>query len=84
MRISSFPFASRKLQQSNCQDYVFIRSPGISEGAFQLRMDNIWFCGFCKLLLLFKIYAKTDACMQYLECAYVSWSNGQGIGLEIV
>ena len=48
---------------------VFIRPPGISDGAFQLRMDNIW---FCKFLLLFKMYAKTDACMQYLECAYVS------------
>ena len=41
----------------------------ISEGAFQLRMDNIW---FCKLLLLFKIHTKTDAGMQYRECAYVS------------
>ena len=50
-------------------DCVFIRPPGISDGAFQLRMDNIW---FCKLLLLFKIYTKTDASMQYLECAYVS------------
>ena len=50
-------------------DCVFIRPPGISDGAFQLRMDNIW---FCKLLLLFKMYTKTDTCMQYLECAYVS------------
>jgi len=32
-------------------------------------MDNIW---FCKFLLLFKIHTKTDAGMQYLECAYVS------------
>jgi hypothetical protein len=48
---------------------VFIRPPGISDGAFQLRMDNIW---FCKLLLLFKIHTKTDAVMQYHECAYVS------------
>ena len=50
---------------------VFIRAPGISERAFQLRMDNIW---FCKLLLLFKIYTRTDTGMprQYRECAYVS------------
>jgi hypothetical protein len=47
----------------------FICPPGISDGAFQLRMDNIW---FCKLLLLFKVYTKTDAGMQYRECAYVS------------
>ena len=45
------------------------RPPGISDGAFQLRMDNIW---FCKLLLLFKIHTKTDTGMQYHECAYVS------------
>ena len=69
MRISSCPFVPRKLQKSNHQDYVFIRPPGISHGAFQLRIDNIW---FCKPLLLFKLYTKTDAGMQYLECAYVS------------
>ncbi len=43
--------------------------PGISDGAFQLRMNNIW---FCKLLLLFKIHTKTDTGMQYHKCAYVS------------
>ncbi len=50
-------------------DCVFIRPPGISDGVFQLRMDNIW---FCKLLPLFKMYTKTGAGMQYLERAYVS------------
>ena len=69
MRVSSRPMVPKKLQQTNRQDWVFIRPPGISDGAFQLRMDNIW---FCKLLLLFKIYTKTDAGMQYQECAYVS------------
>ncbi len=59
----------KKLQQTNLLDWVFIRPPGISDGAFQLRMDNIW---FCKLLLLFKIHTKTDAGMQYRKCAYVS------------
>ena len=44
MRIYSCPFVPKKLKKSNRQDYVFIRPPGISEGAFQLRMDNIWFC----------------------------------------
>jgi hypothetical protein len=33
------------------EDVVISRPPEISDGAFQLRMDNIW---FCKLLLLFK------------------------------
>ena len=42
------------------QDMVFILPPGIFEGVFQLRMDNIW---FCKLLLLFKIRTMTDAGM---------------------
>ena len=69
MRISSVPFVPKKLKGSNRQDMVFIRPPGISEGAFQLRMDNIW---FCKLLLLFKIHTRTDTGMQYRECAYVS------------
>jgi hypothetical protein len=49
MRVSSWPFVPRKLQQTNRQDMVFIRPPGIFDGAFQLRMDNI---RFCKLLLL--------------------------------
>ena len=48
---------------------VFIRPHGISEGAFQLRMDNIW---FCKLLLLFKIRTMTDTGMLEHECAFVS------------
>jgi hypothetical protein len=54
---------------TNRQDMIFIRPPGISDGAFQLRMDNIW---FCKLLLLFKINTMTDTGMQQHECAYVS------------
>ena len=69
MRVSSFPFVERKLHRTNRQDMVFIRPPGISDGAFQLRMDNIW---FCKLLLLFKIRTMTDAGMQEHECAFVS------------
>ncbi len=48
---------------------VYISPPGISEDAFQIRMDNIW---FCKLLLLFKIHTKKDTGMQYRERAYVS------------
>ena len=51
------------------KDQLFIRPPGISDGAFQLRMDNIW---FCKLLLLFKIHTMTDTGMQYHDCTYVS------------
>ncbi len=31
-----------------------------------------WITWFCKLLLLFKIHAKTDIGMQYHKCAYVS------------
>ncbi len=48
---------------------VFIRPSGISDGAVQLREDNVW---FCKLLLLFKIHTKTDTGMQYHEFAYLS------------
>ena len=46
---SSWPFVSKKLQTSNRQDMVFIRPPGISQGAFELRMGNIWFrsCSSC-------------------------------------
>jgi hypothetical protein len=62
MRVSSWPFVPRKLQQTIRQDMVFIRPPGMSDGAFQLRIDNIW---FCKLLLLFNVHTKTDTDMQY-------------------
>ena len=69
MLVSSWPFLPKKSQQTNRQDMVFIRPPGISDGVFQLRMDNIW---FCKLLLLFKINTMTDTGMQQHECAFVS------------
>jgi hypothetical protein len=67
--ISSWPFVPKKLQQINRQDMVFIRPLGISDGAFQLRMDNTW---FCKLLLLFKIHTKTDTGIQQHDCAFIS------------
>ena len=44
MRVSSWPMVPKKLQQTNRQDWVFIRPPGISQGAFQLRMDNTLAC----------------------------------------
>jgi hypothetical protein len=69
MHISSWPFVPKKLRGTNRQDMVYIRPHGISVGAFQLRMGNIW---FCKLLRLFKISTKTDTGMQQHECAYVA------------
>ena len=69
MRVSSLPFVPKQMHRTNHQGMVFIRPPGISEGAFQLRMDNIW---FCKLLLLFKIRTMTDTGMHEHECAFVS------------
>jgi hypothetical protein len=68
-RVSSFPFAVKKLRASNRQDFVFIRPPGISHGAFQLRMDNVW---FCKVLLLFEIESKSDIGFERHACAFVS------------
>jgi hypothetical protein len=68
-RISSFPFAVKKMRASNRQDFVFIRPPGISHGAFQLRMDNVW---FCKVLLLFEIESKSDIGFERHACAFVS------------
>ena len=56
-RISSWPFAVKKLMGSNRQDFVFIRPIGISHGAFALRMDNVW---FCKVLLLFEAESESD------------------------
>jgi hypothetical protein len=47
MRVSSWPFVPRKLQQTNCQDIVFIRPSGISDGASQLRMDTYGSANFC-------------------------------------
>jgi hypothetical protein len=36
MRISCWLMTPKKLQQTNRHDWMFIRLPGISEGAFQL------------------------------------------------
>jgi hypothetical protein len=66
LRVSSRPFATNKLQQTSRQHMVFIYPPGISDGVFQLRIDNVW---FCKLRLLFKIDNKADAGMKKLDCA---------------
>ncbi len=68
-RVSSFPFAVKRLRASNRQDYVFIRPPGISHGAIQLRMDIVW---FCKVLLLFEIESKSDIGFERHACAFVS------------
>ncbi len=58
---------------TNRHDWVFIRPPGISKGAFQLRIDNI---GFCKDLLLLssqlKFETKTDAGIKKHAFAFVS------------
>ena len=67
-RISSWPFKN-KLRASNRQDYVFIRPPGISHGAFELRMDNVW---FCKVLLLFQVESNTDLGPKRHSCAFVT------------
>ena len=48
---------------------MLVWPPGISDGAFQLRIDNIW---FCKLLILFSIDMKTYAGIKTHEYAYVS------------
>ena len=67
-RISSLPFASKRLKGSNRQDLVFVRPPGVSRGSFELRMDNLW---FCRVLLLFSIEAQTDSGIKKFNCAYV-------------
>ncbi len=61
----------KKIHWTSCQDMVFIRPPGISDGAFQLRMDNIW---FCKLLLLFtetRSYIAYIAYFAYVKSSHV-------------
>jgi hypothetical protein len=68
-RISCHPFVKKLLRGANRQDFVFIRPPGISHGAFELRMDNIW---FCKVLLLFQIDSNTDLGWKRHSCAFVS------------
>jgi hypothetical protein len=71
MHISSWPFVHKELHQSNRQDMVFIRQPGISDSVFQLRIDNIWFCTG-KVLLLFSMDMVTDTGMKMHKFAYVS------------
>ena len=66
---SSWPFAAKKLRGANSQDFVFMHPPGISHGAFELRMDNVW---FCKILLLFQVESKADLGLKRHSCAFVS------------
>ncbi len=61
--------AVKKLRGANRQDYVFIRPSGISHGAFELRMENVW---FCEILLLFQVQSKTDIGLKRHSCAFVS------------
>jgi hypothetical protein len=68
-RISCWPFAVKKLRGINRQDFVFIRPPGISHGAFELRLDNIW---FCKVLLLFQVESRSDLGWKRHSCTFVS------------
>ncbi len=63
------PKFKKKLRVMNSQAFDFIQQPGISHGAFQLRMDNVW---FCKLLLLFEVESKSDIGFKKHLCALVS------------
>jgi hypothetical protein len=64
------PKFQKRLRASNSQAFDFIQPPGISHGAFQLRMDNVW---FCKLLLLrlFEVEPKSDIDFKKHLCAFV-------------
>lgn len=68
-RVQCFPFADMKFYGSNRMDTVFIRPPGVSDGAFRLSLDNVW---FCRVLLLFSIQVRTDAGAIQMQCAMVS------------
>ena len=70
-RVQSWPFKDMHYHGSNRQDFVFIRPPGIEEGGFTLRPDNVW---YCKVLLLFSIQAQTDqnGSTEEFQCAFVS------------
>ena len=82
MRIYSCPFVPKKLKKSNRQDYVFIRPPGISEGAFQLRMDNIWFCKlYC---FLNSIQGQTLACSTWTVPMFLCWKSTGVRGNQVI
>ena len=69
--VQSWPFKDMHYHGSNRRDFVFIRPPGIEEGGFTLRPDNVW---YCKVLLLFSIQAQTDqnCSTEEFQCAFVS------------
>jgi hypothetical protein len=48
---------------------VMVRPPGIDKGAFQLRIDNVW---FCKVLFLFSFVSQNDLARKRHDCAFVS------------
>lgn len=70
-RVQCWPFKDMHYHGSNRQDFVFIRPPGIEEGGFTLRPDNVW---YCKVLLLFSIQTQTDqdGSTEEFQCAFVS------------
>ncbi len=68
-RVPSFAFAVSRLRALNRQDFVFILPPGISHGAFQLQMVNVW---FWKVLLLFEIESKSDIGFERHSGSFVS------------
>ena len=80
-RISSLPFASKRLQGSNRHDLVFIRAPGVARGSFVLRMDNLW---FCRVLLLFQMRLKpTMASRSSIVHSLTSWRSAKGARFQV-
>jgi hypothetical protein len=68
-RISCWPLAVKNLRGTNRQDFAFICPPGISHGAFELRVNNTW---FCKVLLLFQVESLSDLGWKRHLCAFVA------------
>ena len=69
--MQSFPFPELQYYNSNREDYVFVRPPGVER--FVLDPDNVW---YGRLKLLFSISVKTDDSdvVKNIDCAYVSFS----------
>ena len=68
-KVHCFPFAEMKFYGSHHMDTVFIRPPGVSDGAFTLSAENVW---YCRVLLLFSIMVRTDNGDEEMRCALVS------------
>ncbi len=67
-RLISRPCPAKRNGGSNRQDLVFVRPPDAGKN-FRVSINTVW---YCRVLLLFSFYTRTDSGIKRHNCAYVS------------